>query len=176
MVCLLLMVVCAFGCGCDSCSAACCVTLWLCCWQSWPDCCVALSVMLSIVFALFSVGCGWSCDLCVSLITRANVQTFSLSVGVGVWLHGWINSPFQSIWVMIHSSVLLTFTSSLTLCIDFCHFLFWGWQQNHLHPIKTCFSSALCLYSCCNCLIQLPVQHGSHCLTLQISGYLLYFS
>ncbi len=58
MVCLLLMVVCAFGCGCDSCISACCVSLRMCCWQSWADCGVVLSVIWHIGLPLLSLVCG----------------------------------------------------------------------------------------------------------------------
>ncbi len=78
----------------------------------------------------------------LSVVTCVTMQTFPLSVDVGVWTHGYINSSFQSIQALIHglhfdlrkmdsfdTGVNCSLDSphsllSPSLCIDFCHFLY----------------------------------------------------
>lgn len=131
VVCVLLMVDLVGGVT----ALQCCMlyNLWLRDWQSWNGWIVTLFSVWCDPLAVhcFLVVCADTCD---HVITCVNMQTFPLSVGVVVWLCGWINLSFQTIPTMIHgldidlinmevfwhdlfSGYSLQFTSSLSLSL-----------------------------------------------------------
>lgn len=103
---------------------------------------------------------------CVSVVLRANMKTWPVSVSGCLWLCGWINWSFQHTHAWLVGSILITGICKYEICLRVCL-----WKKIFLFSLfKTGIPSVSSVFCCI-------VEHPStHVLTMYLFGDCRYCS